>query len=456
MRTYIRYISLVSLAATYFLAAIPASAQISSRSMAARRPVAEPSAARAVAPAFTDAEKACQYFVHTPFKADQTLAGLATKLTTCAKYLHDYIPEPTGAVAGDVIAFGTKFSVTATDDIDEQLITTHYQSRVLRRWATKNKSLAGDPSNPDAIFTIDMIDRKLHPMMKYRGLLELMAGSLVAGPAIGITGQQGTAKSTGGTGTGPVTSLTGTAAASSTSTTNSLAHIEFGSQHFGAEKCWPADVSFGGSFGVQPALTLLQEVSKPEAAKTSQYQSAFVWDLNGKTNIHLGSNAEGSLYGRLGQIHLLTGNGATIVDKGADSILMIPLNSGADQAAWFGEFGGEFNLFSKALEVVHGEKSQLSPLFNVAVGYRYDNRFKKSNGLADFDAPDRRLVFRFMVNGLKIFDRRPDTTRTTPFDVSFGVEREQGFGNHPVPAGTRIIVHADIALLKLINPGGGS
>jgi hypothetical protein len=66
------------------------------------------------------------------------------------------------------------------------------------------------------------------------------------------------------------------------------------------------------------------------------------------------------------------------------------------------------------------------------------------------------LVFRFMINGLKVFDRRPDTTTSKPYAVSFGVEYERGFGGNPIPSGTTLIIRGDINLLKLINPGSGS
>ena len=402
-----------------------------------------------------EAEAACRY-VETASKKAKVDNVLLAKAESCATYVETTFPEPTGKVKDDIKKYGEWNKAEGSGDIDDLLITSHFRNRLLKLWA--KKAVAEKVGTADGLLArIDRIDLTLHPMLKADGLLELMAGSVVAGPAFGVTGKQSAAA---GTSTGAATtSTTGTAASSSASTPNSLAHIEFGSQHFGAENWLPVEFSFGGSFGVQPALTLLKSAPGAAApiASTSQYQSAFVWDLNSKVHKHIGSNAEGSAYGRVGQIHLLTGNGATIVDQGANSTLTIPLNSGADQASWFTEFGTEFNLYDKALEVVHGEMSQLSPLFNVALGYRFDNRFRQSNlGAVSFDSPDRRLVFRFMVNGLKIFDRRPDTTRTKPFDVSFGVEREQGFGSNPLPGGTKILIHADIALLKLINPGGSN
>jgi hypothetical protein len=403
-------------------------------------------------------EKTCQFFIDTPFTKDVPTSAF-TNLDQCVDALDQNIPDPGGLAADHDMAISTlktTYGLTSPDQIDEQLITTHFLSRLLRRWASLDSN-----GEADQLAILDSVDNRLHVLMTFVGLLDPLAGSLVAGPAFGETGKLSPASTSTGTG-GSSTGTVGTAPISAGSNTNALAHIEWGSKHFFDETWSPLDLSFGGSFGLQPALTLLTNpppatgTTPTPSPTTTEYQSAFVWDLNGRANAHTGTEAELSVLFRVGQLRLLNGNGATVVDQGANSTLQIPLNGNANKMSWFYEGGVEWNYYSKSLEIVHAEKGQLDPAFKVGMSYRIDSRFNQSAGVVGFDSPDRRLVFRFMINGLKVFDRRPDTTTSKPYAVSFGVEYERGFGGNPIPSGTTLIIRGDINLLKLINPGSGS
>jgi hypothetical protein len=400
--------------------------------------------------------------------------AILAAIQPCVDALKGFITSPSGGVAQALMTFKTGYNLMTTDQVDEQLITSHYLIRILERWIVRGAGAKPpvEPANRVALSShLAKLDANLHAMMDSEGLLEPLAGSLMAGPVIGQTGKlSSTPASTGGT---PTTSTaTGTAATSAGSSTTALAHIEWGSKHFGDENWWPVDFSFGGALGLQPALSLLKN-PPPAAASgastgaagtstpttpsqvTSQYQAAFGWDLAGKLNIHSGPTAETALFAKGGQIRLLTNNGATVIDQGANSTLLIPLNGDANRMSWFWETGVDFKYYKKSLEVVHAEKGQLDPAFDIGISYRLDNRFSQKAGVVGFDSPDRRLVFRFMINGVKIFDRRPDTTTSKPYALSFGVEHERGFGANPVPSGTQLIIRGDINLIKLINPAQG-
>lgn len=393
-------------------------------------------------------QRDCQDFVNNPKPVPGDFPSRLTELGNCAHDLKQNIPDPGLTQASKQAAldqFKDNYGGLATpDEVDEQLVKMHFLARILRRWANVNK----DAAQP-VIIDLNDIDGRLHTLMDYVGLLDPFAGSLVAGPVFGDSGKLSSA----------TTTTTGSAAVSTGTKTDALAHIEWSSKHFGDESSSPIDFSFGGSFGLQPALTLLTTpppaagTTPGSAVTTSEYQSAFIWSLNASGNVHTWSHAETSGLVRAGQVRLLNGNGATIVDQGTNSTLLIPLNGNADRFSWFYEGGLEFNYYNKALEVVHAEKGQLNPLFNAGLSYKVDTRFKESAGLVGFDSPDRRLVFHFMINGLKIFDRRPDTTSSKPWSISFGVQHERGFGTNPLPSGTQIIIRGDVELLKLISPG---
>lgn len=432
------------------------SAQMSLKSASTRR-LAAVTPGATIAPAGGPSDESnCTYFTSHNFPktkpADFETVALAS-LKGCVNALDDNIPSSSDISAGidkAIVQLKDTYKLSTPDQVNEELIKTHYLSRLLRRWANLQKTCP-DPNKcaAAAITMLDSIDDRLHSLMEYVGLLEPFAGSLVAGPAFGQTGKVSPGGSAGSS---------GTAATSAGSKTNALAHVEWGSKHFGDESWSPVDVSFGGSFGLQPALSLLTTPPSTTAPPppTSQYQSAFVWTLNEHTNLHTGPNAETSAFFEAGQLRLLSGNGATVIDQGANSTLLIPLNNNADKMSWFYGAGAEFKYYNKALEIVHAEKGQIDPAFSIGLWYKIDTRFKQSAGVVGFDSPDRRLVFRFMINGLKIFDRRPGATVSKPYAVSFGVEHERGFGTNPVPNGTQIIIRGDIDLLKLINPGSGS
>ncbi len=415
-------------------------------------PTSAAAAAAAAAGPAAAYEGDCSDFINNPKPIREDFQDRKLEILSCAAALRRNIPDPgvtATSKAAALVTFKANYrGLSTTDEVDEQLIKSHFLSRLVRRWANLDKAAAGP-----AITDLDEIDSRLRTLMDYVGLLDPFAGSLVAGPVFGDTGKL--SPNTTSTMTGTTTS----AAVSAGTKTDPLAHIEWSSKHFGAESFSPVDFNFGGSFGLQPALTLL--TSPPPASgtasgttmTTSEYQSAFLWSLNARGNVHTGSNAETSGFFRAGQVRLLSGNGATIVDQGANSTLLIPLNGNADRLSWFYEGGIDFNYYNKALEVVHAEKGQLNPLFNIGLSYKRDTRFKRSAGVVGFDSPDQRLVFRFMINGLKIFDRRPDTTASKPWAISFGVEHERGFGTNPLPSGTQIIIRGDVELLKLINPG---
>lgn len=376
----------------------------------------------------TSNETDCATFINTKFNGVLT-ATMKTRLNGCVTALQNNIPDP-GGLAADIdsaiTALKETYHLTSPDQVDEQLITTHYLLRVLRRWANVDAD-----AEAAQLTILDSLDMRLQTMMKYVGLLDPFAGFLVAGPVFGETGKLSSGNVSANA-TGSATTTTATAATSAGSNTTALAHIEWGSKHFLDQSWSHFDFSFGGSFGLQPALTLLTNppastsTAASPAPTTSQYQSAFIWDVNGKTNLHTGSNAEMAGFFRVGQLRLLTGNGATIVDQGANSTLQIPLNGNANRMSWFYEAGVEWNYYSKSLEIIHAEKGQLDPAFNIGVSYKIDTRFTQNAGVVGFNSPDRRFNFRFLINGLKVFDKRPDTTASKPYAISFGVEYERG------------------------------
>ena len=230
------------------------------------------------------------------------------------------------------------------------------------------------------------------------------------------------------------------------------------SRHFGDEEYQTRDISFGGRIGFQPVLTLTEpaapaEGEEPSTELIATHQPALVWTLGTQLNLqHRGVNAETTFFGKTGAGHLLKLPKA--VDRGEDSILVLPVENGVGKTAWFWEAGLEFSMFDNRLEQLHAEKGMTSPQFQLQIAWRHDARFRATGALDGFDRPEHRLVFRLMLDAIKVLDRRRLGEPAKPFTFGFAVEHERSiFGGSEtrVPSATRIMLRGDLNLLRALT-----
>jgi hypothetical protein len=320
------------------------------------------------------------------------------------------------------------------------LIKQHLVYKSLKRWVSAYRASlsTADPTSLKASLAlsaaVEEADDAIHEALKMRGLNELFSAALMSGAVIA-------------TGASEASSADGERAG------QALAHVAWESKHFGDDSDLPFDFSFGGKFGFLPALNFVETApADDESGSDSEtaYQEAFVWDLAGKVNMKLfgGNAAELSAVARAGQVML--GTQSVLLDRGANSVLALPVADQASTTEWFYDFGLQYQLYNNPLDVVHGEGTMVSPMFSIGLFYRRDQRFKKEGSLAAFDHPSRRLVFRFMIDALKVMDRRELAETPRTFTIGFGVEHEApiGSGDAQVPSGTKIIFKGDIDLLR--------
>ena len=190
-----------------------------------------------------------------------------------------------------------------------------------------------------------------------------------------------------------------------------------------------------------------------EPTVEGEYQEALVWTTNARVNWYTTDRAETSLVGRVGQVRL--NSESLLVDRGGQSVIAIPVNNEAGRTEEFWEVGVEFNLYDNPLEVLHAEGGLLNPLFHVSAGLKRDARFKKAGPVAEFDVPEQRLFFRFLIDALKITDERPLAKEKKIFTLGFGVEYERALkGDKKVPSGTKILLRGDFDLLRVIRGCG--
>ncbi len=311
------------------------------------------------------------------------------------------------------------------------------------------------------------VRRSLHSIMDHRGLRQIFAASLVSGVVFGDVGNPGSgAKTVGAASTSatPSSTASATVAASSANNTSATAHIIWESQHFGSDS-HSVDMSFGGKFGFQPALTLVkpdtsgqQSTSQPNTTATTTeaqpaFQQAFIWNIAPRFNFHIGERSELTVSPTLGQIRL-NSQSQIIEDGNGKGSLYIGLDNGAGKAELYYEYAAAYRIYDNPLHIIHEEQSQLAPVFDASFGFRRDDRFRRAGQLVAFDHPQNRFFFRFMVNGLKVIDRRAEAAANTkPFSVDFGVEYEQHWlgPSSGIPSATKIIIRGNLDLLKALQ-----
>ena len=388
----------------------------------------------------------CRKYVEIGARNDGDKQNALAEVMKCFEDITVRVNKVTNFISGanrndkdsiDVVVNGTTKWVHA-GEVNVFLINEHAAYKALKSWVPKLK--AGDPHTDEVVAlrsAVDETSTSVHNGLDLRGLNQLFSAVLNAGAIVG-NGRN-----------------TGEEAASDKST-EAAAHLVWESVHFGDDGPSRVDFSAKGRVGFLPALTLVEDAAPPAASQDKDmqtaYQEAFVWDIGARVNFQIRTRtaSEVSLVAKAGQT--VIGTGSVLVEKGGQSRLFLPVGNGAGSSEWFYESGIEYNLYGSDLDVVHGEGSVVSPLFYLGFYLRKDNRFKKEGDLATFDSPDRRGVFRFMLDALKVVDKRELGQPPRTFALGFGVEHEFPFGSGTkVPSGTKLVFRGDIDLLRALR-----
>lgn len=396
----------------------------------------------------------CRRFVETnpPKDASPTSDALKTLLACYKTAKRELSARAVPTIVSATTADGAPAKVAdtlvaanaANTATNQWLLRQHINLKALDRWVgryadTSRRANEWPPELSELLTSSEESHTTLEAMLAQRGLRELFSATLVTGAVVG-NGR-------------PVDEGSG-----GEQTAAALAHVVWESKHFGDDRFERFDFALGGRFGFVPALSLVEPVDDSAPAESEEspqavYQEAFLWDLGARANLRANGqkSAEVSLGVRIGQTIL--GTQSVLLDRGQSSVLSVPIANGATKAELFWEAALAYNLFNNPMEVVHGEGSTVAPAFSASIAWRHDSRFRGEGALASFDAPDERLVFRFMIDALKVIDRREVAEKPRTFTFGFGVEHEAPLrrGGTTVPSGTKLIFRGDIDLLRALR-----
>jgi len=366
------------------------------------------------------------------------LAATATRAEAVLQRLQSGF-GPTDTVR---VMVGSETIAIGAGGVNGFLINEHSAYKRLRRWVP---ALTVETPDRAAALAADLAVREardlLHDGLALRDLNQVFSAALISG-AVNTSGNQFEGDN----------SQDGLKAG---------AHLVWESKHFrpNEEGTGNFDFSLRGRFGLIPTLDLVAEAPETDTETTAPvtetiYQTAMVWDMALRLNYQIQARASSEVTGvfRIGQAIL--GDRTVLVDRGASSTLAHPLSNGTGSAAWFYEGGLEFSIYNTQIEAVHAEGSAVSPAFTVGLFYRHDKRFRPEGDLASFYNPQRRGVFRFMIDALRVLDKRELGSDPKVFTLGFGIEHEFAVsGKTTVPSGTQLMLRGDIDLLRALQGG---
>lgn len=319
--------------------------------------------------------------------------------------------------------------------IGEYLINQNAALRRLRKWVNVRLAFLPrfDVDRSRLLEALESAEVPLHGLLDLAGLARPFSASLVSSAVLAEAAADGSPEKT----------------------SSASALLVWESEHMNVDSD-TYEFAVRGRVGIQPAFTLVREDAASEARGV--YQDAFLWDMAVRASLPFMNSPrksnEYAFFGRVGQTGLLN-DGVTLLDRGRESVLAIPISNGTSATQWFFEAGVDVSIFRGPLEFIHAEGSATAPVFYLSLAWRKDSRFRARDDLAAFVRPAERFVAAFSIDALSVVDRRGETESPRTFTLGFGVEYEQAWERadptRTIPPGTKIVIKGDIDILRAIG-----
>lgn len=227
-----------------------------------------------------------------------------------------------------------------------------------------------------------------------------------------------------------------------------MMHIAFETQHWGKTGS-NMDVAIDGQIGIEPRIALAKVGDDATATKlTAITDSAMSFETGLRLSWQASTNSTFSIGGHLGGFAQAASSSIVKVGGKDTTAIDISNTSGAGEVYWTGQ--ARFQLFDSPVPLVRLSKATLSPTFEIWAIFVHDNRFSAEKGRSlQLTTDPRRYRIGAQLSLNKISGISVDESRPLAIVISF--EREGSFGNSQVPDVTRVVVRANIDLLKTLT-----
>ena len=308
-------------------------------------------------------------------------------------------------------------------NLDYFLIRSHVKYKKLKKKYKKLKKSYPDYLRQYSRHLVD-IDVNIHDLLRRRGLHRTMSAVLRGGATLADVASD--RKIPSGK---PFTLLP------------QSVNVLLSTKHWRDEESW-CDFSLTGQIGIVPILAVISSPKDTDKTNVALHESGLIYEAQFNANSQLSNSSEASLFIGAGQTRLWDR------DANIDSVQLV--ENGVGLSAYRIGVGAEYRLYAQELDIVHHDKSLLSPVFNVALGWRWDERLRALPGLdLSGKGPPRRYFWRLGFDLRQVFGQRKveDKGRSNIFGIRLVAEREWG---GIISTSNRLLLEADVNLSKLL------
>jgi len=303
---------------------------------------------------------------------------------------------------------------------------------------TRFDELDREPANAELVEEIEAV---FDALLRRRGLRPIVSAVLRTGFSFGdMTNEDGfdTAQSSAGTGVAK----------------NVVSSVMWETAHWDIGRRWRAfrlDIGLRGQVGAMPVPVVYMGRSETEPARVVRVvrqEPAFIYDGYLEMHFVRAKVSEFGIFGGGGQTRPWTVDSGKIEHPDASDSAAVRNGVAERQSAYFLDVGLEYRMYSINADVAHHDRSLLSPVVNLAGGYRRSQRFGMSKN-GKHVAVDRYFL-RFGVDLRQVLrPRKVETEEQEVFGFRVSAEREWGSG---APDINRVLLEADVSLASLF-PG---
>ena len=331
-------------------------------------------------------------------------------------------------------------------NLDNFLVQAHVKYKALKKCKEEMKN-CNVRKYPQYSRHLDNIDKSIHALLTRRGLHRTMSAVARSGTTLVDVANDG--KIGFGESSAPLPQSFS---------------VLLSTKHWRDEE-GKVDLSLTGQIGTIPILAIYRsdngrgnadsEMSDDTSTSTAMsngmlalHQSGLIYESQFNVNFHVPGNAEVSLFWGIGQTRLWS-RAANIDLPQQVSPVQLAMN-GPGLSAYRHGLGLEYKLYDQEMDIIHHNKSLLSPVFSFGGGWRWDERLRALSGrsMSEGGTPCR-FYWRLGFDLRQIIWQRKvkDKGKINSYGIRLVADRESG---GTVPTANRLVLELDVDLGKLL------